>query len=148
MSIMNCDESELFEKQILTQEEIDTYSNLRIPYRSSADISVSDLWQKHREITQKVKKAVDAGLIQQKFDYAEKGETFHVISDNLGEGVQGVLNHADGKKYDSKSSYYKAVKAAGCEVVGNDAPTEGRKEIRGNFDVSKELKQALQQHLR
>jgi hypothetical protein len=40
----------------------------------------------------------------------------HVISDHLPD----IINHADGKLYDSKSSYYAAVKAAGCEVVGND----------------------------
>ena len=27
----------------------------------------------------------------------------------------------DGKTYDSKSAYYAAVKAAGCEIVGNEA---------------------------
>lgn len=41
-----------------------------------------------------------------------------VISDDLGK--DGIINHADGRRYDSKSSYYSAVKAAGCEVVGND----------------------------
>lgn len=40
----------------------------------------------------------------------------YVISDTL----DGVLNHADGKRYDSKSAYYAAVRAAGCEIIGND----------------------------
>ena len=41
------------------------------------------------------------------------------VSDNLG---THVLNHADRKHYDSRSAYYKAVKAAGCEIVGNEKP--------------------------
>lgn len=44
----------------------------------------------------------------------------YVIRDSLGEGVQGLRNMADGQMYDSRSQYLKAVKAAGCEVVGND----------------------------
>lgn len=37
------------------------------------------------------------------------------------DGMDPIRNHADGGIYDSKSAYYKAVKAAGCEVVGNDS---------------------------
>jgi hypothetical protein len=39
-----------------------------------------------------------------------------VISDTM----DGILNHADGRMYDSKSRYTRAVKAMGCEIVGND----------------------------
>ena len=42
-----------------------------------------------------------------------------IISDSL----PGVLNHADGRIYDSKSAYYAAVRAAGCEIVGNETLT-------------------------
>lgn len=41
------------------------------------------------------------------------------VSDNLG---QHLINHADGQRYDSRSGFYKAVKQAGCEVVGNETP--------------------------
>jgi hypothetical protein len=41
-----------------------------------------------------------------------------IVSDDL--GSRGVLNPADGKKYDSKSAYYRAVKAKGNEIVGNE----------------------------
>lgn len=37
------------------------------------------------------------------------------------DGMDPIRNHADGGVYDSKSAYYKAVKAAGCEIVGNDS---------------------------
>jgi hypothetical protein len=40
----------------------------------------------------------------------------HVISDNL----DGVLNPANGLRYGSKRAYEKAVRAAGCEIVGNE----------------------------
>lgn len=40
-----------------------------------------------------------------------------IISDHL----DGVQNPCDGKTYDSKSAYYRAVKDAGCEIVGNEA---------------------------
>jgi len=40
-----------------------------------------------------------------------------IISDHL----DGVKNPVDGKMYDSKSSYYRAVKDAGCVIVGNEA---------------------------
>jgi hypothetical protein len=40
-----------------------------------------------------------------------------IISDAL----DYVQNPVDGKRYDSKSAYYRAVKDAGCEIVGNEA---------------------------
>lgn len=40
----------------------------------------------------------------------------HVISDSLDD----VFNHADGRRYSSKAAYYRAVRQAGCEIVGND----------------------------
>lgn len=39
-----------------------------------------------------------------------------VIKDSL----DYVLNPADGRRYSSKRAYYKAVRAAGCEIVGNE----------------------------
>jgi hypothetical protein len=40
----------------------------------------------------------------------------YVISDNM----DYVQNHADGQHYDSKRAFEKAVRRAGCEIVGND----------------------------
>jgi hypothetical protein len=40
-----------------------------------------------------------------------------IIRDEL----SGVVNPCDGKRYDSKSAYYRAVKEAGCVIVGNEA---------------------------
>ena len=68
-------------------------------------------------------------------------------SDNLPGGVNGIINHADGMRYDSKSQYERAVRAKGCRVVGNDwngvreAPQQ---EIRGDYNVRPALKQAVE----
>jgi len=39
-----------------------------------------------------------------------------IISDTLAD----VVNPINGKPYDSKSAYYRDVKAAGCTIMGND----------------------------
>lgn len=40
----------------------------------------------------------------------------YVVSDSM----PMTLNHADGRRYDSKRAYERAVRAAGCEIVGNE----------------------------
>ncbi len=72
-----------------------------------------------------------------------KGAGFYVISDDL--GIKGVINPVNGKQYDSKSQYYKTVKQAGMIVVGNDAKTETRREIAGDYDCRKDIAQAIEQ---
>lgn len=37
------------------------------------------------------------------------------------DGIDDVWNPVNGRKYDSKSAYYRAVKDAGCEIAGNDS---------------------------
>jgi hypothetical protein len=61
-----------------------------------------------------------------------------IISDHL----DGVKNAVDGKTYDSKSEYYQAVKAAGCEIVGNEAQNMVGRPLpveRGPFEVREAL---------
>lgn len=73
-------------------------------------------------------------------------------SDYLPGGVNGIVNHADGKRYDSKSAYEKAVKAKGCRVVGNDWNNQdlSRREVLGDYnvraDLTKATKRVLEQH--
>lgn len=71
--------------------------------------------------------------------------------DDLGEGVKGVVNHADGKRYDSKSEFRKATRRAGCYEVGNDIKSRDvnwkppiERGMRGDFNVAPALKEALQ----
>lgn len=63
-----------------------------------------------------------------------------LISDDL--GINGLFCHADGKTYDSKSAYYKAVRAAGMEIVGNEKlkSNPNQKEI----DWSRAVKESLE----
>ncbi len=71
----------------------------------------------------------------------------NIISDYMPGGAgQALRNMADGKMYDSKSAYNKALKASGHYVVGNDKQ-EQKKEVRGDFNVREALKGAIQQHL-
>lgn len=71
-----------------------------------------------------------------------------VISDDL--GVKGLLNHANGRMYDSKSEFRNATKRAGCVEVGTQpvkewkTPTE--RGVQGDFNVAPALKEALQKH--
>jgi hypothetical protein len=63
----------------------------------------------------------------------------HVISDSLPD----VLNHANGLRYDSKRAYEKAVRAAGCEIVGNEKQTRTRAFNPG--PVGPDIKAAIEQ---
>lgn len=70
-----------------------------------------------------------------------------VLGDDL--GLRGVFNHADGKRYDSKSEFNKAVRAKGCRVIGNDwkdtkYKTPLERGVRGDFNVRPQLRNAVQ----
>lgn len=71
-----------------------------------------------------------------------------VISDDL--GTKGLLNHANGRMYDSKSEFRKATKRAGCVEVGTQKPkdwqTPTQRGVQGDYNVAPALKDALQQH--
>lgn len=64
----------------------------------------------------------------------------YVQKDDLGKGIRSQI---DGKMYDSKSAYYKSVKNSGHVIVGNETQKNSN-EVRGDFDCSKELKEAWQ----
>lgn len=36
------------------------------------------------------------------------------------DAMEPIQSMADGRFYDSRSAYYRSVKQAGCEIVGND----------------------------
>lgn len=66
-------------------------------------------------------------------------QAFYVIAD----GMDAIRSMADGKMYDSKSAYYRSVRAHGCEVVGNDSVPRVRHEMP---PVRDDLRRALQEH--
>ena len=71
------------------------------------------------------------------------GPTHYARSDDL--GINGVLNPADGKRYDSRAAYEKAVKASGCVIMGNDAPTERAAPKIKNIDWKPAIAETLKQ---
>jgi len=58
----------------------------------------------------------------------ERPTRLYVHSDYMGSDIHGLQSMADGKKYDSKSAYYKSLKAHGCEIVGNEKQGSGHVE--------------------
>ena len=61
-----------------------------------------------------------------------------IISDNMAP----VRSMADGKIYDSKSSYERGVRAKGCRVVGNDRLESSRTEApRAGHDIKRAIEQ-------
>lgn len=65
--------------------------------------------------------------------------TSHVGAD----GMDPLYNHADGKIYDSKSAYIKAVKSAGCEIIGNEQIRNKKKPFQGGKDLDVAIKKAM-----
>lgn len=62
------------------------------------------------------------------------------------DGMDAIRNHADGRMHDSKSAYYKAVRQAGCEIVGNDPiALKNRPEYQPQ-GVRDDLRRALSEH--
>jgi hypothetical protein len=60
------------------------------------------------------------------------------------DALDNVKNPVDGKIYDSKSSYYKAVKDAGCVIVGNEAEKLARQQSPRPEVTTREIGEAIQ----
>jgi hypothetical protein len=69
-----------------------------------------------------------------------------IISDYLPGGINGIRNHADGRMHDSKSAYTKAVRRAGCEIVGNESPSVKPRELIGKREIGETVKRAIEEH--
>lgn len=141
MQHMDVKHEDLLAANVLTQDQINWLSTIRIPYNDS-----TGLWHEKQSLDRLVDKAIKSGVVKPvEREEVKISPTFQVISDDL--GVQGILNHADGKKYDSKSQYYKAVKAAGCVVLGNDAPTTCKEPEYKicEKDLKRDIKEAIDQ---
>lgn len=68
----------------------------------------------------------------------EGGSSPYVISD----GMDPIRSQADGRMYDSKSAYARAVKAAGAEIIGSDPVPRRPPEMPS---MRADLRQAIQQ---
>ena len=62
----------------------------------------------------------------------------------IGDSLDYTMNPADGRRYSSKSAYYKAVRAAGCEIIGNENPANGVGQRPEMPDPGEDVKMAIE----
>lgn len=119
MTYCNVDCDQLL--SILSQEDIDFATTVRIPYNGGAG-----LWARKHFIDEKIRQALADGVVQEvereEVGYRHAG--FYTQSDYIASGE--LKSMADGKVYDSKSKYYKSLKEQGMVIV--DEPPKQRKE--------------------
>lgn len=61
------------------------------------------------------------------------------------DAMDPIVSMTDGQLYDSKSAYYGAVRAAGCEIVGDDkAPFDKKPEYHPQ-NVAQDIKRAIEE---
>lgn len=64
------------------------------------------------------------------------------------DGMDPIVNHANGLMYDSRSAYERAVKDAGCVIVGNDLPDTPSAPVEAlpdKADLGRDIKTAIEQ---
>lgn len=61
------------------------------------------------------------------------------------DSMDPLVNHANGRIYDSKSEFRKATRAAGCIEVGNEVQPQSRQEVRDN-SLDHDLRTVLQDY--
>lgn len=128
---------DLLKTKVISKIEAKFLYELKIPIHGGLE-----LWQRKDGIENKVLLAVNKEIVQEYKSAPSKYSIVNVISDDL--GTKGVRNPVDGKVYDSKSAYHKSVRAAGCQVVGNEPIPAKKREIRGDFDCRREVAQAIE----
>lgn len=100
------------------------------------------LWKKSTEVRGKINEAVKSGkLVKVEPESTYIAPTCSYISDEM---IGGVFCPADGKTYESKSSYYKAVKSKGLEIVGDD-PIKPSAPKTEKIDWGQAVHESLQQ---
>lgn len=61
------------------------------------------------------------------------------------DGMQAIQSMHDGQFYDSRSGYYRSIKEAGCEIVGDDkAPFDAPREFVPD-PVAPDIKRAIEE---
>lgn len=74
-----------------------------------------------------------------------RGVERNISAEVIKDSMEPIKSMADGKYYDSKSQYYVSLKAHGTHIV-EKGEQKGNGPLRGDYNVKKELKQALHQH--
>lgn len=59
------------------------------------------------------------------------------------DGMDYVMNHADGKRYTSKRAYERAVRAAGCVITGNEDTSKYVKRQESPSDIKDDIRRAI-----
>lgn len=74
-------------------------------------------------------------------------------SEKYGDGPYGIMDSielksmVDGKTYTSKAKYYEALKASDSHIIEAGEHSGKSREITGDYNCRKELKQAIERHL-
>ena len=112
-------------------------------YNKGCRIKENTDWAKLHQVQDKLITALNAGkLTLSKIVNNYQLPQAYVIADGM---IGGVFCPADGVTYDSKSSYYKAVKAKGCEIVGNE-PIKNPKPLAQDVNWERAVAETLQQY--
>ncbi len=61
------------------------------------------------------------------------------------DGMDPIMNHANGLIYDSRSAYERGVKEAGCEIVGNEKVTPRPRAVLSDRELKQDIKTAIDQ---
>lgn len=62
------------------------------------------------------------------------------------DGMDATWNPANGRTYDSRSAYYRAVKDVGCEIIGDDARIpDAPPDFEGPGGIEQDLKDTIEQ---
>jgi hypothetical protein len=135
MIYLNCEQSELL--KVISQEEMDFVSTVRIPYGSHAG-----QWAKKHLIDERIAQAIEAGQIKQieREPVGQSRAGFYAQSDYVPGGE--IMSMADGKTYDSKSTYYKSLKAQGLHIM-DEKPKERKREIESDL-TGRDIKNAIE----
>lgn len=61
------------------------------------------------------------------------------------DGMDAIMNHANGLMYDSRSAYERGVKDAGCVIVGDDKLTPSPRPVLSDRELKQDIKTAIDQ---
>jgi hypothetical protein len=61
------------------------------------------------------------------------------------DGMDPIINHANGLIYDSRSAYERGVKDAGCEIVGSERIEPRARPVLSDRELKQDIKTAMDQ---
>lgn len=61
------------------------------------------------------------------------------------DGMDPIINHANGLIYDSRSAYERGVKDAGCEIIGSERIEPKARPVLSDRELKQDIKTAMDQ---